>query len=277
VQFYGLFYRIMTTQKFDFFIGPCVIESEELCLEIADFLVNSVANEKFNITFKASFDKANRSNINSFRGPGIDKGLEILAKVKAIYGLPILTDIHLPSQADEVAQVVDVVQIPAFLCRQTDLIIAASKACNKYNCTLKIKKGQFISPSETKNIIGKTSAHLPLEKIMLTERGTSFGYNQLVVDMSSFATMKSFGVRTIHDATHCVQRPGAMGAFTGGNNEAIIPIARAAVASGADGVFMEAHPNPEKALSDKTTILDLKKIPALTKELVAIHELVCNF
>lgn len=267
----------MTDSKFDFFIGPCVIESEELCFEIAEFLVNEVANDKFNITFKASFDKANRSHINSFRGPGIKKGLEILAEIKAKFDLPILTDIHLPSQAEQVAQVVDVIQIPAFLCRQTDLILAASEACKKHGSMLKIKKGQFISPAETENIIGKAAAHLSLDKILLTERGTSFGYNQLVVDMSSFATMSSFGVRTIHDATHCVQRPGGMGAITGGNREAIIPIARAAVAAGADGVFMEAHPNPVKALSDKTTILDLKKIPALTKELFAIHELVNNF
>jgi len=264
----------MESKKFDFFIGPCVIESEVLCMEIADFLVNEVVSPDFNITFKASFDKANRSNISSFRGPGIDKGLEILAKVKDKYGLKLLTDIHLPSQAEQVASVVDVVQIPAFLCRQTDLILAASLACKKHNRILKIKKGQFISPQETENIIGKASEHLSLDNILLTERGTSFGYNQLIVDMSSFTVMKSFGVRTIHDATHCVQRPGGMGKITGGNREAIVPIARAAVAAGADGVFMEAHPNPNKALSDKTTILDIKKIPKLTKDLFAIYQLV---
>jgi len=276
-NFRAYFKCTMNTSKFDFFIGPCVIESKELCFEIADFLVSEVSSEEFNITFKASFDKANRSNINSFRGPGLEKGLEILSEVKEAFGLPLLTDIHLPSQAEQVAQVVDVIQIPAFLCRQTDLILAASKACKQYGCILKIKKGQFLSPAETKNIIGKASEHLTLDEILLTERGTSFGYNQLVVDMSSFAVMKSFGVRTIHDATHCVQRPGGMGTFTGGNRDAITPIARAAVAAGADGVFMEAHPNPDKALSDKTTILDLKKIPALTKELYAIHDLVRNF
>lgn len=264
----------MNTNKFDFFIGPCVIESEELCMEVADFLVNQVASPDFNITFKASFDKANRTNINSFRGPGIDKGLEILAKVKAQYDLPTLTDIHLPSQADQVAQVVDVIQIPAFLCRQTDLILAASEACKKHGRLLKIKKGQFISPHETKNIIGKACEHLPLGKIMVTERGTSFGYNQLVVDMSSFAIMKSFGVKAIHDATHCVQKPGGLGNSTAGNREAIIPIARAAVAAGADGVFIEAHPNPEKALSDSTTMLKLNQLPTITKELASIHSLV---
>lgn len=267
----------MDSPKFDFFIGPCVIESEELCLEIAEFLVSKVASNDFNITFKASFDKANRSSVDSFRGPGIEKGLEILAKVKEAYDLPLLTDIHLPSQAEQVAEVVDVIQIPAFLCRQTDLVLAASAACKKHNCQLKIKKGQFLSPLETENIIGKATQHLPKHKILLTERGTSFGYNQLVVDMSSFGVMKSFGVKAIHDATHCVQRPGGMGTFTGGNREAAIPIARAAVAAGADGVFMEAHPNPGKALSDKTTILDLKQIPELTKELFSIYELVNEF
>lgn len=267
----------MKTRKFDFFIGTCVIESEALCMEVADFLVNEVASPDFNITFKASFDKANRTNISSFRGPGIDKGLEILAKVRANYNLPILTDIHLPSQADEVAQVVDVVQIPAFLCRQTDLILAASEACNKYGRLLKIKKGQFISPHETKNIIGKATKYLSLDKILMTERGTSFGYNQLVVDTSSFSVMKSFGVRAIHDATHCVQQPGGLGKATGGNKDAIIPIARAAVAAGADGVFMEAHPNPEKALSDSTSMIQLDLLPSLTKELSAIHNLVKRF
>lgn len=267
----------MNTRKFDFFIGPCVIESEKLCFEVAEFLVNKVASPDFNLTFKASFDKANRTSIHSFRGPGIVQGLDILAKIKAKYNLPILTDIHLPSQADRVAQVVDVVQIPAFLCRQTDLILAASKACNKYGCILKIKKGQFISPQETKNIIDKAAEYLSLDSIMMTERGTSFGYNQLVVDMSSFSVMKSFGVRAIHDATHCVQRPGDRGNATGGNREAIIPLARAAVAAGADGVFIEAHPDPEKALSDKTTMLNLKLLPSLTQELVAINNLVNKF
>jgi len=267
----------MNTRKFDFFIGPCVIESEELCMEVADYLVNNVASPDFNLTFKASFDKANRTNISSFRGPGINRGLEILAKIKSKYNLSTLTDIHLPSQADQVAEVVDVVQIPAFLCRQTDLILAASEACNKYGRILKIKKGQFISPSETKNIIGKALEHLSIDKVMMTERGTTFGYNQLVVDMSSFAIMKSFGVRAIHDATHCVQKPGGLGNATGGKREAIIPIARAAVAAGADGVFIEAHPNPGKALSDKTTMLDLKTLPGLTKELISIYNLVNKF
>lgn len=262
--------------KFNFFIGPCVIESEELCYKVADFLVNKVASPNFNITFKASYDKANRSNINSFRGIGVDKGLEILAKVKEKYNLPVLTDCHLPSDTDKVAQVVDVLQVPAFLCRQTDMIMAAAEACKKHNCILKVKKGQFLSPPETKNIVEKASEFLPKDQILLTERGTSFGYNRLIVDMSSFSIMKSFGVGAIHDATHCVQRPGAMGTFTGGDRDAIIPLARAAVAAGADGVFMETHPNPSEALSDKTTALELSKIPDFTRELYNIHKLVSS-
>jgi len=261
-------------EKFNFYIGPCVIENEEMCFEIADFLVNNVANPDCNITFKASFDKANRSNIKSFRGPGIDKGLEILAKVKEKYNLPVLTDCHLPTQADQIAQVADVLQIPAFLCRQTDMILAAAEACKKHNSVLKIKKGQFLSPPETENIVQKAAEILPKSQILLTERGTSFGYNRLVVDMSSYSIMKSFGVKAIHDATHCVQRPGAMGTFTGGDRDSIIPIARAAIAAGADGVFMEAHPNPSEALSDKATALDLKMVPKITKDLLAIHKLV---
>ncbi len=262
--------------KFNFYIGPCVIESEELVFKIADYLVSHVANPDFNITFKASFDKANRSNISSFRGPGLDEGLSILVKVKEKFGLPTLTDCHLPSQTSAVAQAVDVLQIPAFLCRQTDMILSAAKACSENNCTLKVKKGQFLSPEETKNIVEKAKEFLPAERILLTERGSSFGYNRLVVDMSSFKIMKSFGVKAIHDATHCVQKPGGMGTYTGGARESIVPLARAAVAAGADGVFMETHPQPEQALSDKTTALELTKIPQFTKDLFAIHKLVNN-
>lgn len=260
--------------KFEFFIGPCVIESKELCFDIAEYLIEKVASPNYELTFKASFDKANRSSIDSFRGPGLEKGLDILAQVKEKYGLPLLTDCHLPDQTDAVAQIVDVVQIPAFLCRQTDLVVAASKACNKYGRRLKIKKGQFLSPKETENIIGKAKKHLSLDKIIITERGTTFGYNQLVVDMSSFQTIKSYGVKAVHDATHCVQRPGAQGTYTGGNRENIIPIARAAVAAGADGVFIEAHPNPDKALSDRTTMLRLEQLPKFAQELYEVHKLV---
>ncbi len=262
--------------KFNFYIGPCVIESEEMCFQIADFLVNNVASPDFNITFKASYDKANRSNINSFRGIGVDKGLEVLAKVKEKFNLPVLTDCHLPSDTDKVASVVDVLQVPAFLCRQTDMILAAAEACKKHGSILKIKKGQFLSPPETENIVQKASEVLPKSQILLTERGTSFGYNRLIVDMSSYSIMKSFGVKAIHDATHCVQRPGAMGTFTGGDRDSIVPIARAAIAAGADGVFMEAHPNPTEALSDKATALNLNDVPKLTKDLFAIHKLVNN-
>ncbi len=260
--------------RFQFFIGPCVIESRELCFQVAEYLVNNVKSDEYDLTFKASYDKANRSSIKSFRGLGAEKGLQVLADVKEKYGLPVLTDFHSPDQADEVASVVDVLQIPAFLCRQTDMILAASKALAKHGGSLKVKKGQFLSPHETKNIVEKASEHLPKDRIMLTERGTSFGYNRLIVDMSSFNIMKSFGVKTVHDATHCVQRPGAMGTFTGGDRDSIVPLARAAIAAGADGVFMETHPNPPEALSDKTTALELEKVPKIVKDLFAIHKLV---
>jgi len=262
--------------KLDFFIGPCVLESEGLALEIADRIQRDLAPfaDKINLTFKGSFDKANRSSINSYRGPGIEKGLAILDKVKKQYGLPVITDFHLPEQADRVASVVDTLQIPAFLCRQTDMIVAGAMAALKYGRQLKIKKGQFLSPEETKNIVEKASNFLPKDKILLTERGTSFGYNNLIVDMSSFRIMKEFGVRAIHDATHCVQKPGGLGTITGGARENVASLAKAAVAAGADGLFIETHPMPEKALSDSTTCLPLDEIKGLVESLLKIHEAV---
>jgi len=263
-------------KKLELYIGPCVLESEALALEIAS-TVQKDLNEfssLVSLTFKGSFDKANRTSVDSYRGPGLEKGLEILSKVKSQTGLPVVTDVHLPEQAQPVAKVADVVQIPAFLCRQTDMIIAAAKACAEFGRVLNIKKGQFLSPEETNNIVEKANSVLNKEQIRLTERGTSFGYNNLVVDMASFLIMKSFGVKTIHDATHCVQRPGGLGKATGGKREQIEVLARAAIAAGADGVFMECHPNPERALSDASTSLPLSRVKEVIEMLLEIYKVV---
>lgn len=266
----------MTNKRMDFFIGPCVLESETLAMDIAGKLVEDLSEykEQIELHFKGSFDKANRSSINSYRGPGIEKGLAILEKVQKTYGVPTITDFHFPEQANEVASVVNTLQVPAFLCRQTDMIIAGAEACKKYSGQLKIKKGQFLSPEETQNIVEKAANFLSKDKILLTERGTSFGYNNLVVDMASFQIMKSFGVRTIHDATHCVQRPGGLGTSTGGKREQILTLAQAAIAAGADGIFMECHPTPEKALSDAATCLPLEEVQNVVQKLVKIKEVI---
>ncbi len=261
--------------KMDFFIGPCVLESRDLALTIAERLVKDLApfQSQIQLHFKGSFDKANRSSFTSYRGPGLDEGLKILQEVHKTFGLPTITDFHLPEQAAPVAAVVDVLQVPAFLCRQTDMIHAGATACVKHGRTLKVKKGQFLSPEETKNIVDKaTAAGMSKDKILLTERGTSFGYNNLVVDMASFQIMKSFGVRTVHDATHCVQRPGGLGTATGGKREQILTLARAAVAAGADGIFMETHPDPAKALSDAATALPLEQVKGIVEKLLKIRE-----
>ena len=258
----------------EFFIGPCVLESWELIDEVAGYLTENLKDLDIKLNIKGSFDKANRSSIDSYRGPGIEQGLKLLEKVKSKYNVPVITDYHTPAQADEVASVVDTLQVPAFLCRQTDMIVEGAKACAKYSARLKVKKGQFLSPHDTKNIVEKAANFLPLESIFLTERGTSFGYNNLIVDMASFQIMKSFGVKTVHDATHCVQRPGGLGNITGGKREQIKVLARAAVAAGADAIFMEAHPNPEKALSDSTTQLDMTQVPELIKSLLKIKKAV---
>lgn len=264
----------MSGEKFLVFSGPCVIESEDFVLEVASKLKSEFSefSTKVDFVFKASFDKANRSSIKSFRGPGMEAGLKILARVKKELNLKIVTDFHHAEQAMSVAEVADYLQVPAFLCRQTDMIEAGALACKKFNRTLKVKKGQFLSPYEAKNIVDKASTILPKNQILLTERGSSFGYNNLIVDMASFEIMKSFGVRTIHDATHCVQQPGGLGHQTGGKREQILTLAKAAVAAGADGVFMEVHPFPDQALSDSATSLPLNKAKIILKQLLAIHE-----
>jgi 2-dehydro-3-deoxyphosphooctonate aldolase (KDO 8-P synthase) len=266
----------MTKAKFDFFIGPCVLESEDLAMKIADTLVKELKpfESKITLTFKGSFDKANRTSIQSYRGPGIDEGMRIMEKVKKTFGLPTLTDFHESNQAMKLAEVIDVLQVPAFLCRQTDMIAAGAEACKKYNRILKVKKGQFLSPEETKNIVDKASTIIPKSQILLTERGSSFGYNNLVVDMASFQIMKSYGVKAIHDATHCVQRPGGLGTATGGKREQILVLAKAAVAAGCDGIFIETHPDPVKALSDSATALPLENVKMLVEQLLKIYEVV---
>lgn len=260
--------------KMELFVGPCVLESEKLAMTVAEYLIKDLEefSHLININFKGSFDKANRSSIDSYRGPGIEEGLRVLEKISKEFGLKTITDFHSPDQAEVVSSVVDTIQIPAFLCRQTDLIVAGAQACKKNKSKLKIKKGQFLSPWETKNIVDKAANFIDKSNILLTERGTTFGYNNLIVDMASFEVMKSFGVETVHDATHCVQQPGGLGKSTGGKREQIFTLAKAAAAAGADHFFMEAHPNPEKALSDATSQLPLEKIKPLIKSILNIKE-----
>lgn len=263
-------------EKLELFIGPCVLESQELAYEIAGSVQEQLKPfaDKVNLTFKGSYDKANRSSIKSFRGQGLEAGLKILENVKKEFGLPLITDFHTPDQADAVASVVDTLQVPAFLCRQTDMILKGAEACLKYDARIKVKKGQFLAPEDTRHIVAKANEVLPLDRILLTERGTSFGYNNLIVDMASFQTMKGYGVKTIYDATHSVQKPGGAGDVTGGKREQILVLAKAAVAAGCDGIFLECHPTPDKALSDSTNCLDLQNIGVIVEQLLKIYEVV---
>lgn len=251
-----------------FIAGPCVIESEALCLKIAKSLKDISRRLRAVIIFKASFDKANRSSVASFRGPGLEKGLAILKKVKEKTGLKICTDIHEPSQAARAAKVADILQIPAYLCRQTDLILAAAATGKPVN----VKKGQFMAPEDAAQIIEKVKSRKN-HKVMITERGTSFGYHNLVVDMRGLVTLRSFHVPVIFDATHSVQRPGAGKGITLGDRCMVAPLARAAAAVGVDGFFMEVHPDPSKAKSDAANSLALKDFETLAKVLIQIHEI----
>jgi 2-dehydro-3-deoxyphosphooctonate aldolase (KDO 8-P synthase) len=245
--------------------GPCVIESEEH----VHFLAAEIQKRVGRFVFKASFDKANRSSIDSYRGPGLTEGLRILAGVSKATGLPVLTDIHSPDQAARAAESVDILQIPAFLCRQTDLLVEAGRTGKIVN----IKKGQFVSPLDFRHAADKVAA-TGNEKIVLTERGSSFGYNNLVVDMRGLAQMRSFGWPVVFDATHSVQLPGAAGASSGGAPQFIEPLSRAAVAVGIDGLFVEVHENPAKALSDGANALLLDRLASLWTRLKAIDSLV---
>ena len=249
--------------------GPCVIESEKLIFEMADFLKRLSEKLGVFLIFKSSFDKANRSSIDSFRGPGLYEGLEILAKVKSQFELPVLTDVHEDTPVDEVASVVDVLQTPAFLCRQTNFI---TKVCSQ-GIPVNIKKGQFLAPSEMKNVVKKAIA-CGNEKIMVCERGFSFGYNNLVSDMRSLEVMKETGCPVIFDATHSVQMPGGLGQASGGQREMVPVLARAAVAVGISGLFVECHPDPEQALSDGPNSWPLKKMESLLETLLSIDSVI---
>jgi 2-dehydro-3-deoxyphosphooctonate aldolase (KDO 8-P synthase) len=246
--------------------GPCVIENRDLVFEVAE-AVNAVCKKLgVQYIFKASFDKANRTSASTFRGPGVTAGLAVLQEVKDKLGLPVLTDIHESSHVAQVAEVVDVLQIPAFLCRQTDLLMAAAATGKAIN----VKKGQFLSPQEMSQVAQKLRA-AGVENLLLTERGNSFGYNTLVVDFRSLPQLQSFGCPVIFDATHSVQQPGGQGGTSGGQREYVAPLARAAVAVGVDGLFMEIHPNPDKALSDGPNMLPLHRLEPLLKQLLAIR------
>ena len=249
--------------------GPCVIETEDTCIRIAERLVEIAAAIDVPIIFKASFDKANRSSISSFRGPGLDKGLEILAAVQKKTGLAVATDIHEPAQADPAADVVDCLQIPAFLCRQTDLLTACAKTAKPVS----IKKGQFISPDEMNNVVEKIRA-CDNDKIILTERGTFFGYNRLVNDMTAIETMKNLGVPVVFDATHSTQQPGGLGNATAGRREMAPILAKAATAAGANGLFLEVHTDPENAKSDAATIMPIDWLEDLLKICKEIFHLI---
>jgi 2-dehydro-3-deoxyphosphooctonate aldolase (KDO 8-P synthase) len=249
-----------------FIAGPCVIESREHVLAMARTLRALRDELRINLVFKASFDKANRTSIESFRGPGLEKGLELLRAVKEESGLPVLSDIHEWQQAERAAEVLDVIQIPAFLCRQTDLIAAAARTGKP----VAVKKGQFLSPEETKNILDK-AAEVGNERVFITERGSSFGYQNLVVDMRAFPLIRGFGAPVVYDITHSLQRPGGEGKQTGGTPQFARPLARAAAAAGADGFFMEVHDNPPAALSDRTTQLRPEAARAIIEDILAIR------
>ena len=249
--------------------GPCVIEDEKTCLDIAKRLVEIASRTGIAMIFKASFDKANRSSIESFRGPGLEKGLEILAEVRKQTNLPIMTDIHEANQAKPAAQVVDCLQVPAFLCRQTDLLCA----CAETNKPISVKKGQFLSPEEMKNVVEKVRA-CGNEKIMLTERGTFFGYNRLVNDMTAIDTMKKLGCPVIFDATHSTQQPGGLGNASAGRREMAPVLAKAAIAAGANGLFLEVHTNPEKAKSDAACIMPIDWMEDILKTCKQIFDIV---
>jgi 2-dehydro-3-deoxyphosphooctonate aldolase (KDO 8-P synthase) len=249
--------------------GPCVIETEDITLRIACKLKEYTKKNNIPFIFKSSYDKANRTSVNSYRGPGIDEGLRVLQKVKEKFEVLILSDIHSVNEIEKAADVLDVIQIPAFLCRQTDIIVAASKTGKPVN----IKKGQFLAPLDIKNIIEKftsTGNH----SLLVTERGTSFGYNNLVVDMRSIPIMQGFGFPVIYDATHSVQLPGGLGNCSGGQREFIEPLGRAAVAAGCDAVFMEVHEDPNSALCDGPNMLSIDSFIELSKKLTELNKLV---
>jgi len=247
--------------------GPCVIESERLCLEIAEQLVAVGRELGVQVVFKASFDKANRTSVSSFRGLGIDEGLAVLARVRAATGLPVTTDVHLPEQALAAGQVCDLLQIPAFLCRQTDLLLAAAATGRAVN----VKKGQFVAPGDMKHAVAKLLAG-GCQDVMLCERGTFFGYGRLVNDFAGLMTMRGLGVPVIFDATHSVQQPASRGDSTGGDRTLVEPLARAAAAVGIDGLFVETHPEPDQSPSDGPNMVPLGQLRSVLQRVLLIHE-----
>ncbi|QDT46256.1 2-dehydro-3-deoxyphosphooctonate aldolase [Symmachiella dynata] len=254
-----------------FIAGPCVIESEESTLAIAVRLAEIAAELNIPLVFKASFDKANRTSLDSFRGPGLEKGLAILARIATATGLPVTTDIHTAEQAEPAAEVCTILQIPAFLARQTDLVVAAAQASARHGGVVNIKKPQFVAPEDMVHAVKKCEA-AGNGRIMLTERGTTFGYGRLVNDMRSVPIMQSLGTPVIYDATHSVQLPG--GSTTGGQREMVPPLARAAVAAGCDGLFFETHPDPDRALSDGPNMVPLSQVSQFLSPLLRIREVV---
>ena len=256
---------VLASDRLFLVAGPCVIESPDLCRRIAEHLKAVAERLQVPLVFKASYDKANRTSLSSFRGPGLQKGLEILARVREEFGLPVLADVHTPADAQAAGKVLDCLQVPAFLCRQTDLVESAARNGRAVN----LKKGQFLAPWDMKPVVEK--AHeAGAKNILLTERGTTFGYNRLVADMTGLPTLQALGHPVIFDATHSAQTPGGLGTATGGSREAAALLAKAAVAAGADGLFLEVHPDPDKAKSDGPNSLHLKDLEALLAQCLAI-------
>lgn len=258
-------------EKGPFFLiaGPCVIENSDTTLKVADFLRETSDLLDVPVIFKTSYDKANRTSLDSYRGPGLGKGLEVIRAVKEKTGLPVLSDVHEPGHVKKVAKVLDVIQIPAFLCRQTDLLLAAGQS----GLPINLKKGQFVSPWGMEEAVRKVTS-TGNRNIILTERGASFGYNNLVVDIRSIPIMKDFGFPVVFDGTHSVQLPGSVGKSSGGQRDFVEPLSKAAVAAGADGVFLEVHPEPDKALCDGPNSLPLEQVRSLVAILKEIHGLV---
>lgn len=251
--------------------GPCVIESKKNAFDLAKKLKDICLKEKINFIFKASYDKANRSSIDSFRGPGLIEGLKILREIKKELNVPVLTDVHCTHDVEKVAQVVDIIQIPAFLCRQTDLVVE----CAKTGLPVNVKKGQFLAPEDMGQVVNKILKFN--NKISLTERGSSFGYRNLVVDYRSIEIMKQFGYPVIFDATHSVQKPGGLGTASGGDRQYVLPLAKAASAVGISSLFIEVHQNPDKALSDGANSVDLNMFKVMIKQTKKIDKLVKGF
>jgi 2-dehydro-3-deoxyphosphooctonate aldolase (KDO 8-P synthase) len=261
---------IFNPRKLLVIAGPCSLENERVCRAVAEKLVKiGRKHPALKLVFKGSFDKANRTSLAGARGTGMEAGLELLALIKREYGFPVLTDVHESSQVDAVAKVCDVIQIPAFLSRQTDLLLAAAAT----GCVVNVKKGQFLSPPEMKHVTDKLRQGRAKE-IWQTERGTTFGYQNLVVDMRSFAIMKQNGLPTVFDATHSVQLPGAAGGKSGGQREFVPPLAKAALAAGADGLFLETHPHPDQAISDGPNMIPLAALPDLLADCLAVWKTV---